>query len=186
MTDAFEVLHALCVKGMAGAAYLSLMTGRPESAVLPAARDHVAAGAAVFVAAREVWRITEPGRSRHAAEVRADLTPAAAGALRACHDRFVPLDHRVKELCTRWQRREAAAEADVRAELADLHRDLLAVAARMAGTRPRYARYAERLTAARDRFESGDAKALTGVLCDSYHEVWMELHRDLRLTLDLP
>ncbi|QKW36602.1 hypothetical protein HUT06_23395 [Actinomadura sp. NAK00032] len=185
MTDAFAVLHALCVKGMAGTAQLSLMTGRPESAVLPAARNLAGAGAAVFVAAREVWRVTEQGRSRHAAEVRADLTPDAAATLRACHDRFVPLDHRVKELCTRWQRGEAA-EADVRAELADLHRSLLAVAVYMAGARGRYAGYARRLTAARDRFESGDAGALTGVLCDSYHEVWMELHRDLRLTLDLP
>lgn len=185
MTDAFEVLHALCVKGMAGTAHLSLMTGRPESAVLPAVRDLAAAGAAVFVTARELWRVTDPGRSRHAAEVRADLAPDAAGALRACHDRFVPLDLRVKELCTRWQRKEAA-EADVRTELADLHRELLAVAADMAGARGRYAGYASRLTAARDRFEAGDARALTGVLCDSYHEVWMELHRDLRLTLDLP
>lgn len=185
MTAAFEVLHALCVKGMAGTAHLSLMTGRPETAVLPAARDLAATGAAVFVAAREVWRVTEPGRSRHAAEVRADLAPDAAAALRACHDRFVPLDLRVKELCTRWQRKETP-ESDVRAELADLHRDLLAVAADMAGTRERYAGYAGRLTAARDRFEAGDAKAFTGVLCDSYHEVWMELHRDLRLTLDLP
>ena len=185
MTDAFEVLHALCVKGMAGTAQLSLMTGRPESAVLPAAREHVAAGAAVFVAARAVWRVTEPGRSRHAARVRADLTPGAARVLRACHDRFVPLDRRVKELCTRLQRREAA-ESDARAELADLHRDLLAAAADMAPAGDRYARYASRLTAARDRFDAGDAKALTGVMCDSYHEVWMELHRDLRLTLDLP
>lgn len=185
MTAASEVLHALCVKGMAGTAHLSLMTGRPETAVLPAARDLASAGAAVFVAAREVWRVTEPGRSRHAAEVRADLAPDAAGVLRACHDRFVPLDHRVKELCTRWQRHEAA-EAGVRAELAALHRDLLALAADMAGAARRYAGYAGRLTAARDRFEAGGSTALTGVLCDSYHEVWMELHRDLRLTLDLP
>lgn len=184
MRDGFEVLHALCVKGMAGTAHLALMTGRPEPAVRRAAQDHVAAGTAVFVAAREAWRATAPGRSLHTAELRADLAPDAAGVLRACHERFTPLDHRVKDLCTRRQRRETA-EADARAELAELHRDLLAVAERMAGARPRYARYASRLTAARDRFESGDSTALTGVLCDSYHEVWMELHRDLRLTLEL-
>ena len=38
------------------------------------------------------------------------------------------------------------------------------------------------LTGSRKALESGDMRMFTGVMCGSYHDVWMELHEDLLLT----
>ena len=48
---------------------------------------------------------------------------------------------------------------------------------------PRFASYALRLTRALERFKGGDGAALARPLSGSYHDVWMELHQDLLLSL---
>ena len=35
------------------------------------------------------------------------------------------------------------------------------------------------------RVDAGDVRMFTGVMCGSYHDVWMELHEDLILTLGI-
>jgi hypothetical protein len=44
---------------------------------------------------------------------------------------------------------------------------------------PRLARYADRLVAAAATVVGGDPKRFTGVMCESFHDIWMELHEDL-------
>ena len=44
---------------------------------------------------------------------------------------------------------------------------------------PRMARYTPRLDESAARVAAGDTKAFTGVMCGSFHDVWMELHEDL-------
>ncbi len=39
-----------------------------------------------------------------------------------------------------------------------------------------------RLTGSRKALEAGDQRMFTGVMCGSYHDVWMELHEDLILS----
>jgi hypothetical protein len=179
-----EVLHALCVKGLAATAQIAQMTGLPEPEVERAARDLSRSGAVAFVSARRLWQIRHHGRLRHRATMLAILTADAAERLQDCHDRFLPLDRRVKELCTRWQQGEAAV-TDLRADLAAVHDEFLTLAAEMSAVDSRYTGYAARLSAAQHRFAEGDETALTAVHVDSYHSAWMELHRDLRLTLGL-
>ena len=43
--------------------------------------------------------------------------------------------------------------------------------------------YATRLRSAAERVAGGERNLFTGVMCGSYHDVWMELHEDLILTL---
>ena len=50
---------------------------------------------------------------------------------------------------------------------------------------PRLGGYRPRLEQAYDRLRNGDADAFTGVSCGSYHDIWMELHQDLILTLGI-
>jgi hypothetical protein len=69
------------------------------------------------------------------------------------------------------------------AELAELHPDAGAVIADLSSASPRFARYQDRLADALARVRAGEVRAFTGVMCDSYHDVWMELHRDLLLCL---
>ena len=50
----------------------------------------------------------------------------------------------------------------------------------MAGAVPRMARYNERLAdAAGLMSRQGDIHKFTGVMCESFHDIWMELHEDL-------
>jgi hypothetical protein len=46
----------------------------------------------------------------------------------------------------------------------------------------RMSAYAPRLDAAVSRLQSGQSNMFTGVMCNSYHDIWMELHEDLILT----
>ena len=46
----------------------------------------------------------------------------------------------------------------------------------------RYDGYAARLAGSRTALENGDQRMFTGVMCGSYHDIWMELHEDLILT----
>ena len=43
--------------------------------------------------------------------------------------------------------------------------------------------YGTRLRTAAERVMGGERNLFTGVMCGSYHDVWMELHEDLILTL---
>jgi hypothetical protein len=42
--------------------------------------------------------------------------------------------------------------------------------------------YAPRLDHVVHRVDAGETNLFTGVMCGSYHDVWMELHEDLILT----
>ena len=46
----------------------------------------------------------------------------------------------------------------------------------------RLAPYGPRLARTCRRVVEGETKMFTGVMCGSYHDVWMELHEDLILT----
>ncbi|MGH9197574.1 MAG: MarR family transcriptional regulator, partial [Acidimicrobiia bacterium] len=49
----------------------------------------------------------------------------------------------------------------------------------------RFNRYLPRLEDCIERLLEGDQSALTGVMKESYHTVWFELHEDLMLTLGI-
>jgi hypothetical protein len=49
----------------------------------------------------------------------------------------------------------------------------------------RLAPYGPRLSSTAQRVAEGDHQMFTGVMCGSYHDVWMELHEDLILTLGI-
>ena len=65
-------------------------------------------------------------------------------------------------------------------------RDLLReVGAAMGEEMVRLGRYGPRLAVTAERVAGGDHHLFTGVMCGSYHDVWMELHEDLILTLGI-
>lgn len=103
--------------------------------------------------------------------------------VRLDYDRFLDLDGKVKQLCSdgvensshrRWALTVRLSRVDERASA------LLRAAAPQA---PRLARYADRLTAARLRYESGDGVFLADPRVDSFHNVWFECHEDVLISL---
>ena len=81
---------------------------------------------------------------------------------------------------------DAAYDKAVIERLVELDRNAQAACASPSPTSSRaYAPYAPRLTTALEKVKAGDQKLFTGVMCGSYHDVWMELHEDLILTLGI-
>jgi hypothetical protein len=118
-------------------------------------------------------------------------SPAEARA-RTLLEAFLPVNRRLRDVCTAWQCRpdgspndhaDAAYDAEVRDRLEDVHEAILPVLDRLADVAPGFGRYPERLAAALDRLDDGDPAWLASPVLDSYHTVWMQLHQELLLCL---
>lgn len=117
--------------------------------------------------------------------------------LMGIYDRFEPLNSAFMQIATDWQTyrrggievRNDHSDGDydqtVIDRLRQLHDATGALIRRLEKTSPRFARYLPRLEACMERVLQGDVSAVTGVLKESYHTVWFELHEDLMLTLGI-
>lgn len=187
-TAAFLTLHALRIKGMATVETITALAGLDAEVARRSLDALVDAGNATFMEPRSMWLLSAEGRETHGpamAEMAAglDLTDLP-------YARFLSLNGDFKLLCTDWQLRDGepndhqdvAYDAGIVARLGSFDDQARPVVADIGRAIPWMAGYEARLAAARSRFEAGDQKGLTGVMCDSYHDVWMELHEDLILT----
>jgi len=112
--------------------------------------------------------------------------------VRALLAAFLPVNRRLRDVCTAWQCRpdgspndhaDAAYDAGVRDSLEDVHEAILPVLDRLAAVVPGFGRYPDRLAAALDRLDDGEPAWLASPVLDSYHTVWMQLHQELLLCL---
>lgn len=193
MTGEFSVLHLLAVKGSATSASIEQATGEEAAVVDGIVRRLAADGHVRLDAVRARWLITAAGRERHAGLRDAFGAAADPDGLQSRHAGFVSLNKELKQVCREWQIRDGLPndhadpvyDRDVIGQLRAVHAAAGPLLAGMADAEPRFAGYRERLNAAVERLAAGDARALTGVGNDSYHEVWMELHQDILLSLNL-
>jgi hypothetical protein len=120
-------------------------------------------------------------------------SPAEA-RVRALLEAFLPVNRRLRDVCTAWQCRpdgspndhaDAAYDAEVRDRLEDVHEAVLPVLDRLATVVPGFGRYPQRLAAALDRLDDGEPAWLASPVLDSYHTVWMQLHQELLLCLGI-
>jgi hypothetical protein len=109
-------------------------------------------------------------------------------------DGFLPVNRRLRDVCSAWQTRadgtpndhsDAAYDDTVRDRLDEVHSAIGPVLRRMAAVEPRLAGYRPRLQEALDKFDDGESAWLASPLMDSYHTVWMQLHQELILMLGL-
>ena len=68
------------------------------------------------------------------------------------------------------------------ADLDALHDRAVPVVRALGLALARLSPYERRLGEACQRFRGGETNMFTGVMCSSYHDVWMELHEDLILS----
>jgi hypothetical protein len=187
----FLTLHALRIKGFAKSDVLAEIAALPTADVdshLQAFRD---AGHTQFREQRALWQLTPTGRTRHAELLVDDVE--ASGALHLVADsygEFLGVNERFKELCGDWQLRDGAPndhsdddyDRAVLARLDRLNRDARSVVGAIGEAFQRFGPYAPRLDTVSRRVLRGETNMFTGVMCGSYHDVWMELHEDLILT----
>ena len=109
-------------------------------------------------------------------------------------DAFLPINRRLRDVCSAWQTRadgspndhsDAGYDDSVRDRLDEVHSSIGPVLRRLAAAEPRLAGYRPRLQEALDRFDDGESSWLASPLMDSYHTVWMHLHQELILMLGL-
>ena len=185
---AFGVLHALRIRGMADVATLTSITGTEAAQIIESLDALAARGEAKHIEARDAWRLTDDGRGAHAAALSAELAGLDLSSIP--YERFLALNLDFKQICTDWQVRggepndhsDSAHDRAVLDRLVALDRAVEPILGAIASTLVWTARYRSRLSAALRRLLDGDPKAFTGVLCESYHDVWMELHEDLIVT----
>ena len=193
------VSHALHVKGFGTVEDIARITGLSEPKVESQLIPMLEQGLAQFKEARGLWMPTAEGKQVAADLVARELKDSGVEeGLREAYPAFLALNETFKELCGDWQlfpgdgdnrapndHSDAAYDAGVIARLVELDRNAQGVCVAFTDQLTRYQPYAPRLTTAIEKVKAGDQKQFTGVMCGSYHDVWMELHEDLMLTLGI-
>jgi hypothetical protein len=187
----FRTFHALRIKGFAKAETIAELADLPGAVV----DDHLSAlrerDWAMFREARQLWQLTPIGREEHRISLAEDVSGADLGAeLRIPYESFLRLNERFKALCGAWQLRDgdpndhsdSSYDAGVVQQLVALNEEVVPIVTSMGEVLSRLAPYAPRLAQTCQRVTSGETNMFTGVMCGSYHDVWMELHEDLILT----
>jgi hypothetical protein len=187
----FRTFHALRIKGFAKVDVVAEVAGLPEADVAVHLQDLLAAGNAAFREARGLWQLTPAGREAYGESLAADMAAASVGdALVADYEKFLHINESFKALCGDWQLKDGAPNdhSDVGYDKAVIERlvaldaEAQPVVQRMAEVLGRLSGYSPRLTGALGRLTDGATNMFTGVMCNSYHDVWMELHEDLILS----
>jgi hypothetical protein len=196
MDDArFRALHALRVKGMTTAAVAAAVVASPEDEIGAALTGLGDEGLARHRSGGRVegWSLTKDGKAAHAELLASSVDPAERTALEQAYEGFLPLNGEFKAVCTAWQTRDAdgtpndhsdaAYDDEVITRLAELDGRAAPVLDGVGGAVDRMSAYRPRLAAALERLRGGERSAFTAPMKDSYHDIWMELHQDLILSL---
>jgi hypothetical protein len=187
----FRVHHALRIKGFVKVEHLVELAGLPEEEVLSHLQAMQQEGHAQFRETRGLWQLTADGREAYTTALEEDVNrPGFREGLADRYHRFLEMNETFKALCSDWQLRngepndhsDSDYDADCIKRLGVLDDEAQPICHAFAAVAQRFDCYAARLTSSRKALESGDTRMLTGVMCGSYHDVWMELHEDLILT----
>jgi hypothetical protein len=184
------VFHATAIKRHAPAAAIAALAGLPVEqaqgeldAALASGRAMEAKGAYALTPLAGV--ALQARYAGHFAALRED--PGFHGA----YEQFERINNRLKQIITDWQtltvggqkvpndHSDKAHDATVIDRLGALHEQAEAILAKLATGLPRLKYYGDKLLAALEKAEDGEAEWVSDVRRDSYHTVWFELHEEL-------
>jgi hypothetical protein len=175
-----QALISLVIRGMA--------RGAPDGATAALAQQGLA------MVKGPITMPTQEGTAAAAALLRLEAGSPQEQDLDRLFDAFLPVNRRLRDVCSAWQTRpdgtpndhsDGAYDDTVRDRLDEVHSAIGPVLRRMAAIEPRLAGYRPRLAEALDKFDAGEWSWLASPLMDSYHTVWMHLHQELILMLGL-
>ena len=187
----FRVHHALRIKGFVKVENLAELAGLPEEEVLSHLQAMQEEGHTNYRESRGLWQLTPDGREAYVIALEEDVSrPGFREGLSVKYHRFLEMNETFKGLCADWQLRngetndhsDKAYDDDCIKRLGVLDDEAQPICHSFAEVAKRFDGYAARLTGGRKALEAGDQRMFTGVMCGSYHDVWMELHEDLLLT----
>jgi hypothetical protein len=187
----FRTFHALRIKGFAKAEVVAEVADLPQTLVDEHLQALQAREWAMFREARQLWQLTPVGRDEHKIALVEDVGHThIAAKLHDPYHHFLDLNGRFKELCGDWQLKNGAPndhsdttyDATVVERLVALDVEAAPIVTAMGEVLARLAPYTARLNQTCQRVVAGETNMFTGVMCGSYHDVWMELHEDLILT----
>jgi hypothetical protein len=193
------VMHGLRLKGFAEAPAVAETVAVPEGDAKVVLDQLVADELATYRDGRlSGFTLTPAGRAEHARLLSEELaTTGVREAIRAAYAKFLGLNMGLLEVCTAWQLRDvdgvstindhtdAAYDAGVVEQLAELHGRVHPICDELATSLARYGLYGPRLVTALERVRAGEADWFTKPMIASYHTVWFELHEDLLATLGI-
>jgi hypothetical protein len=187
----FRTFHALRIKGFAKSEVIAEVADLPPTLVDEHLSDLQAREWAMLREARMLWQLTPVGREEHRTALAADVGHIhIAEELRGAYESFLGVNEQFKGLCGDWQLRDGAPndhtdaryDGEVIERLVALNEAALPIVDTMGGVLARLSPYGPRLASTCRRVLAGETNMFTGVMCGSYHDVWMELHEDLILT----
>jgi hypothetical protein len=189
-TQLFRSLHALRIKGFAKLEHVAEIAALEVEHVERHLHELAGTGWATFRENRGLWQLTAEGRAAHAVQLREHLDVTHRHALAPHYQEFLRVNEEFKQLCGDWQLRDGepndhadgAYDATVVARLVALDSGARPIVAEMGSIVDRLVPYVGRLERVCQRVVAGETNMFTGVMCGSYHDVWMELHEDLILT----
>ncbi len=190
--EAYLATHALYVKQVATVSELSAITSlKPETL-----ERHLAllehSGDAILRARHQLWQLTPDGAVRHKHRLAHEAAHSpAVEVVRRSYDDFLRLNAALKDQCAKWQLRsdkpnshdDIAYDTKVIDGLGAIDERAGNLLTTMSAALVRLSCYRPRLGAAYDRLRHGDVDAFMGASCDSYYDIWVELHQDLKVTL---
>lgn len=186
----FRLVHAMRIKGFATTELLAEMCGVDQLWVSRELEDLRQRELVKFHEARGFWQLTPAGKEHHAAQL-PGAPVEGLERIRSAYGDFLRLNVAFKELCISWQTRDGApndhSDTDYDAQriqkLVTHHQAAHPILDAFESGVGRLGLYRDRLEDALSRLRGGDRDAFTGVMKRSYHDVWMELHEDLILSL---
>jgi hypothetical protein len=187
----FRVHHALRIKGFVKVENVAELADVSEEEALAHLKEMQEAGQTNYREARGLWQLTPDGREAYVVALEEDVSrPGFVDGLAEKYHRFLEMNEIFKALCADWQLRngepndhtDEAYDQDCIRRLGVLDDEAQPICRAFGEVAKRYCGYAARLTGSRKALEAGDQRMFTGVMCGSYHDVWMELHEDLILS----
>ena len=182
--DEALILHTLRVRGfVTPQGFVASLGLHPHDLLVPLVEN----GLVRHIEKRDMYGLLPAGKEQHAAILGALADERAEAGLAEHYPAFLSLNDTFKQLCTNWQVRNDVpndhSDADYDRQCVDhltqLAADAVPLIDGFARAVPRMTRYNARLALAADAVAGGETKKFTGVMCESFHDIWMELHEDL-------
>ena len=137
------------------------------------------------------WRLTASGIETLRRQLDNERQQISRERIDGLYHEFCTFNDAFKDIVTKWQLRllddvqipndhsDEAYDREVVSRLGQLHSNVIQLLERVTAEVNRLSFYKPRFQKAWEHITAGDTRYITGILIDSYHTIWFELHEEL-------